>query len=641
MLWNEDLNRKQEIAASHIGSHARLLAGPGTGKTLTMTRRIMWLITEKRISPDQIQALTFTRSASFELRRNLRNVFEPLGIAIPRVATLHSFALRQILRNATSTTLPQPVRIADDYEERNIIIEEIGGIINKNVKETQELLNKLSADWQKLTAEAGNWERDFPCPQFLGTWREHRIIYGYTLRAELVYQLKKILQIHGAGVDLEGPPRYILIDEYQDLNACDLFIINSLAGLGCEIYVAGDDDQSIYGFRFASPEGIRRFLDEFRPSTDLDLEVCRRCRNEILEYGLFVARQDPRSIPKTIEPLNRLEHGEIHVFRFNNQNFEAAGIADLCSWLINVNGISPDEILILLRTDRNNQFSVPIKEKLTERGIQAAMASNPLTLLNHEQSREMLCLMRLVLNNSDNLAWRTVLSLNRGIGRITFNRLYELARINGTCLADQIQSVKRSPDLLERNGNKLSEAVNEIERFIVEIGIPNDSNLEAWITDLASRKIQDTDQRNSIVNLLLKIRQISDASSLEDLLRALNVSLGNAEQEKERGKVAIMTMHQAKGLSADVVIIPAAEDEHIPGRAVGAAIDDERRLLYVSLTRARQYLYITFCQRRTNQQRHSGRTAGQTNRTFTQFLRDGTYMPEEGQTFIAGLSSSL
>ena len=179
--WDRDLTATQKKAASHIGYHARLLAGPGTGKTLTMTRRILWLITEKGVSPSQILALTFTRAAASELRRNLKYNLEERGVDLPRVSTLHSFALRQIIRNASLTALPQPLRIADDYEERQIIIEELSNLIGVKVRETQKLLNELSSDWQKLTADTPDWVTRFPNPQFLGAWKQHREVYGYTL----------------------------------------------------------------------------------------------------------------------------------------------------------------------------------------------------------------------------------------------------------------------------------------------------------------------------------------------------------------------------------------------------------------------------------------------------------------------------
>lgn len=636
--WDKDLAPAQKQAASHIGSHARLLAGPGTGKTLTMTRRVLWLTTMKKIPPDKILVLTFTRAAASELKRNLKDNLEGTQIGLPRVSTLHSFALKQILRNASLTKLPQPLRIADDYEERKIIIEELSDLIGVDVRETRKLLNELSSDWQKLTADTSNWEQKFPNPKFLGAWKEHREVYGYTLRAELVYQLKRILEEKGGNVNLERQFKYVLIDEYQDLNACDLSVIKSLANLGSEIYCAGDDDQSIYSFRFANPEGIRNFTKEYNGSADLKLEICQRCCREILEYGLFVAQQDHRRIQKSIKAKNETERGEVRVLRFLDQNQEAESIAKLCCWLINSQGVLPEQILILLRTDRNNQFSNPIREALTERGIPVGTVSNPLEMLNNEQPREMLCLMRLTVDRADNLAWRTILSLgNKGIAKKTFAGLYELARKNGWKFSETLQKVKESPNLLSRNGDRVSEKVKEIESFLTEIGAPEEGKLNSWVNNLATEIIQDEHERQEILSLFSRIRGLGEVESLEELLRSLNVSLGDAEQEKEKGKVAIMTMHQAKGLSADAVIIAAAEDEYIPGKATGEALDDERRLLYVSLTRARKYLYVTFCQKRTGKQCHSGRNPGKTQRSFTNFLSGGPYCPEDGENFVNSL----
>ena len=133
-----------------------------------------------------------------------------------------------------------------------------------------------------MTADEDNWDQRFTNPGFLGAWREHRDMYGYVLRAELVYQLKRALEQYDDFV-LDGPPSYALIDEYQDLNRCDLTVVNAIQGRGAEIYVAGDDDQSIYGFRRADPEGIRRFSDDYPDAQDLCLEVCKRCDQEILD----------------------------------------------------------------------------------------------------------------------------------------------------------------------------------------------------------------------------------------------------------------------------------------------------------------------------------------------------------------------
>lgn len=178
--------------------------GTGTGKTRCLVKHVCFLIEERNINPNSIFVLTFTRAAAYELKRRIQA--EGGDTCVPRISTLHSFALRQLLRNSSRLTLlPQPFRIADDWEERNIIQEDLKSMLKlEKVNEVAELLKELSADWQKLTADQSDWGQRFPNPAFLGAWKEHRQIYGYVLRAELVYQLKLALEQCG-DFALEGP----------------------------------------------------------------------------------------------------------------------------------------------------------------------------------------------------------------------------------------------------------------------------------------------------------------------------------------------------------------------------------------------------------------------------------------------------
>jgi superfamily I DNA/RNA helicase len=130
---------------------------------------------------------------------------------------------------------------------------------------------------------------------------------------------------------------------------------------------------------------------------------------------------------------------------------------------------------------------------------------------------------------------------------------------------------------------------------------------------------------------------LGEIENLKDLLRAINVSIGDKEQETEKGAINLMTMHQAKGLNADAIFVIAAENEYIPGRASGIQKDDERRLLYVSITRARRFLFLTHCKQRTGQQRHTGSDPGHSRRTLSEFLDGGPIESEDGEFFIRGL----
>jgi DNA helicase-2/ATP-dependent DNA helicase PcrA len=634
MKWDESLSDEQKDAAGHSGSHARLLAGPGTGKTLTLTRRITRLLSSD-IRPASILAFTFTRFAAGELKKRVKDDLGTGKKVLPRISTLHSYALRELLRNESRTRLPQPLRIADDWEDENIVIPDIQNLLGIKKSETRKLFFQLAADWQQLTADRQDWERTFPDPKFLGSWKEHRGIYGYTLRSELVYQLKTSLE--EGDVEIEGPPEYVLVDEFQDLNPCDLAVVREHANLGCEIYAAGDDDQSIYGFRQAEPEGIRRFPSDFTPSTQLGLKICKRCRKEILDFALYVARQDPRRLEKPLIPESK-EKGEVKVLRFDDQGREALGIGQLCQWLVKNKKVRPQDILILLRTDRNKVFSTPLKAALVGAGVPANVASNPMEPLETDIGRELLSLLRLMVNLHDDLAWRSILQVrNNGLGTTTFEGVYETARRSGMRFSAGLDGIVRDPSSLGAKGGKLKSEVEEIQRKIKAYGPVPEKDVFSWLENLIEKEITDDESRNSILELFGEIESDSDVRSLADLLRAATVSLGNKEQDLREGAVSVLTMHQAKGLTASAVIVAAAEDEYIPGRATGKQVDDERRLLYVSLTRAKEFLYVTYCRNRTGQQRYSGRTSGQTARRLTQFLSGGPIAPVPGESFTSKL----
>jgi DNA helicase-2/ATP-dependent DNA helicase PcrA len=646
MPWDEGLLPEQRSAAGYFGSHARLLAGPGTGKTRSLTKRICFLIEARNVEPGEICALTFTRAAAHELRQRVQS--EVGHEKVPRISTLHSFALRQLLRNsARLTSLPQPLRIADDWEERYIILEDLKALLGLNtVDEARCLLNELSADWQSLTADEGDWDQRFPNPAFLGAWREHREIYGYLLRAELVYQLKRALEQHD-DFTLEGPPGYLLVDEYQDLNRCDLGIVKAIGDKGAEVYVAGDDDQSIYGFRMAHPEGIRRFPQDYPGARELALEICKRCDQEVLDLGLFVARQDYRRIDKPLRADDGRDGGEIALLRFRDQNQEAQGVAQICRDLISNRGVEPGQILILLRTDRNGAFSSVLRQTLESQDVPVGVATADTDPLNEAVGRQVLAFLRLLANENDHLAWRTLFKLrNNGLGPGAADVIYQLAKSCNARFAEALQITCNHPSSVSgRHGGRIKAEVEVIRMTLQELSslLPSeegDTDLIETIRRIMSRVVPDEGHRQVIGRQFELTIRAADPGSINGLVRAMDVSREDIEQEIEEGKVNILTMHKAKGLTAEAVIIVAAEDEYLPGRAKGDAISDERRLLYVSLTRAKHHLFITYCNRRTGPQRHTGRTSGQTYRSLTRFLQDAPVAPQLGQGYLQSLDDA-
>jgi len=616
-----DATSDQITAIDHIGSHARLLAGPGTGKTKTLTRRVLSLILQHNADPDSILLLTFTRLAAAQLKDEIKKVLAPLDRAIPQVSTLHSFALRQILYNSSRIdTLPRPIRIADDWEERHIIQEDLKKVLNlKEIGDVQKLINQLSTDWETLRIDEIGWEQQFPNPAFLGAWRGHKDQYGETLRAELVYQLKKQLN-QSRDFQLDKEYKHILIDEYQDLNACDLAIVNELAKRGAELFVAGDDDQSIYGFRFATPAGIRNFEQIYQNSKKLALEICFRCDKNILHSAEFVASLDSARLPKPTRPKDQAEDGEVLIIGFKDQNHEADIIAKKIKILIDAN-FKPDEITILLRSDRNGALSKPIIEALKKQNIDVSLTTDS-ELENNNEYRTVLSIIRLLVDQNDCLAWRTLLQINKtnGLGDECIKNIWTYAQSKGIRFSVALQKIAESPSELDKFGQKIKKFISEINVVIAEL--KKNENPTDVINATVDKFMGEGETKEQVKKYFAGILENQEKIDLEGLIKIVSTSSEYIEQETKENAVNILTMHQAKGLSFDVCFIVGAEDEYIPGRNTGDKEGDERRLLYVSMTRARHKLFISYCNKRIGQQKHSGSNSGIEKRTLTRFLRD-------------------
>src|SRR3989344_5107665 len=620
-LVHGDATSDQISAIDHIGSHARLLAGPGTGKTKTLTQRVLSLILKHNVAPDTILLLTFTRLAAAQLREEIKKVLEPLGKEIPQVSTLHSFSLRQILYNSNRVdALPRHIRIADDWEERYIIQEDLKKTLGlKDISEVQKLINQLSTDWETLRVDEVGWEQQFPNAAFLGAWRSHKEQYGVTLRAELVYQLKRQLN-QNRDFALDGKYAHVLIDEYQDLNACDLAIVNELAKREAELFAVGDDDQSIYGFRYASPAGIRNFPQMYDGSKKLALEICFRCDKSILQSAEFVANLDATRLQKTTRSRDGADEGEVLIVGFRDQNHEAERVTKKIKNMI-TKVTSPDEITILLRSDRNNSLSKPIIDALKAQEVDVSLSTDS-EIENDQKYRIVLSLLRLAVEPEDSLAWRTLLQADKTncMGEECINQIGKLAQDKGVRFSSALDMLAEKPDELKKFGQKVSPFVISIKAKLKELeAIEKPSEI---VSKVINDYFAEGELKEKVKKHLLGILGSQEEMKLEDLLKAVSASSEMIEQETKENAVNILTMHQAKGLTFDICFIVGAEDEFIPGRNTGEKEGDERRLLYVSMTRARHKLYITYCNKRTGQQRHLGNSAGKEARTLTRFLKD-------------------
>lgn len=640
MAWDDRLLEEQKKAACHTGGHARLLAGPGTGKTLTLTRRVCYLIQERGVLPEEILIISFSRATAADLRKRLTEALQ--SESAPVVSTLHAFALKELIRNSAHVrTLPQPIRIADKWEVKNIIMRDLNSMLSQTrSKSAENLLKQLESDWQSLKRDDIEWEKNFPDPEFFGAWGEHRRIYGYTLLAELVYQLKKTIE-QSMGMNLAEKIKYLLVDEYQDLNKCDLDVIEKIASNEVEVYIAGDDDQCIYEFRGAHPIGIREFDTDYINVKDYVLEVCMRCGKKIIEIGNFVARQDCRRIGGVLKSSNKAIEGEVRILNFLNENSEAKGVATVCKNLIKNTNTDPGEILILLHSDSQGRYSKPILAELEKNEVPVALSTN--ALVDDENIRIALSFFNIFFQSKDSLTWRTILKLYcHGIGDKSIEAVYNLAREKDITFYEALMMVNGNPLLISsRYASRLIQRISEV---FEKINIFAENNMSSIFVSPAKfivaletilHSLFDKEDSFETVYSILGSKILEHKLvKLHDLVKVIEEESIDPENVKVDEKVNILSMHQAKGLDSDIVIIIGAEDENIPGGTFGDKLDEMRRLLYVSLTRAKKSLIITYCQKRIGNQSFGGKYPGIPNRTLTQFLKGGAIKPESGENYV-------
>ncbi len=584
-------------------SHKKVVvSGPGTGKTTVIISLLKKLL-DTKTDPSKVQILTFTKSNTSDFLKKIKENIS--GDILPRVDNLHSFALQELLKNKVVLG-----NIADDADEI-LIKQDLKNLLNIKKDRIKELFKKLFAGWENLNAEKKEWESTFSpdAPAFLGALREHQNIMQYILRGELVYRYKIFLETN---IDYKPELEYLIVDEYQDLNPCDQRVIKLIEERsGCKIFLAGDDDQSIYSFRNADPNGIKiDFLKKvYSDIEEFKLVECFRCDKKILDLSQTVISQDFNRIPKELKSKSTND-GVIKIYSFKNQYEEAQKLAQFSQFLIQKKGIKPVDILFLLRIDFRKCFSKLIIEE--HKKLELNIKHNDLeSSFKSEYGQYLLACIKLLVDENKSLAVRTILEYTRGVGKETYKEAYKKAKKSHSNFFDASKQINK----------KIA------QDFLNKLQTINESNKEKDIKDQLYSIIEIvpayiTDGKNDVINDLNEILNLNkEISSLKDILSLVHGLIDSSEAVIDPNAINIMTMHKAKGLSSKVIIIPAIDDEIYN---IDCNDEEERRLLYVSLTRAKNILILSFCKNRNGQQSFTGAGANLRGkaRSVSRFLRD-------------------
>jgi DNA helicase-2/ATP-dependent DNA helicase PcrA len=595
--WLEQLNDEQRAAATHAGGPLLILAGAGTGKTTTLCARVAWLVTEG-VPAERILLLTFTRRASREMLQRARGLVP----ASSRVhgGTFHSVAHRLVRRHAAALGLPSGFGVLDAGDAADVLdlLREEHGHAKSRTRFPRKgtLLDIYSRTINAQEPLSGVLAQHFP-------WcEEHReaisaLFKSYTARKrELgVADLDDLLLFWRAlaadeviGPLLAASFDHVLIDEYQDVNGLQVDLARSLASYGPVVTAVGDDFQAIYGFRSASAAHILDFLEHFPGTQVVTLERNYRSTQPVLDAANALAEQATRAFPKRLiaDREGGVRPKVVHV------RDEAAQAEEVCDRILEAReqGMELRAQAVLARTSHDSDL---LELELTRRRIPFHKYGG-LRYLEAAHVKDFVATLRLVDNGADDVAWFRVLQLVEGVGPVSARRaigamereierwsearelIPSTARDGADALVAALFEARSEP----RPGPR-AEGLRDVLAPLIRLRYPDGALRVQDLDQLVAAAHQAGDPRHFVAELVL-----DPPSSSADIAQPPHL---------DEDYLTISTIHSAKGLEWDSVHVLAVYDGNFPAcMAAGTSeeIDEERRLLYVGMTRARRTLTL-------------------------------------------------
>ncbi len=581
MNWHEGLDEESPaytVAAS--GSpRVRVVAGPGSGKSFAMKRRVARLL-EEGIDPRSILPVTFTRVAAEDLHRELVGMGVE-GCSRLQGTTLHSLALRTLMRKHVLEATGRTPRPLNEFESKPLEVDlgSYGGL-----REVRRMIRAYEAAWARLQHEVPGYaqsQREISFAHDLVQWL---MFHRAMLIGEVIPQFYEYISSNPAAEE-RSEYSHILVDEYQDLNKAEQATLDLLSDQA-HVCIVGDDDQSIYSFKHAHPEGIREWAEIHADADDLSLAECRRCPTRVAKMAnSLISHNQLRPVPRELVPREENGDGDIRIVQFKSLSDEIEGVVDAVEELVDT-GNRPGDILILAQ---RGAIGTPVYELLIERGIRVTSYYAE-SELNSEEAQRKLSLLKLLVDRDDRVALRWLLGLGSKNWRSpSYLRIRAYCNAEGispwealTRLSDGALKIPHTKPLVARF-NEIREQLYVLERC-ADIATLVDELFPA--ADEAMRDIRDT---------ALRVLAELDSSDRRNFLSELIGAITTPEVPSEVEEVRIMSLHKSKGLSSPITIIagcvegllPMRPDPSLSPEARSAYMEEQRRLFYVGVSRVK------------------------------------------------------
>lgn len=607
-----ELNAAQRQAVNQTEGPVLVLAGAGTGKTRVLTTRLAHLLQSNLAFPGQILAVTFTNKAAQEMKDRVSDIMGGAPVEGWWLGTFHSLAARMLRSHASLVGLDRNFTILDADDQVRLVkqLMEDNNIDTK--KSPPKALADIISSWKDKGKNPsdidGNETSDFADGKAL-------MIYGQyqqrlkTLNAcdfgDLLLHMITILKDpNNAHVlaDYHHRFKYIMVDEYQDTNVAQYLWLRLLAKGSNNICCVGDDDQSIYGWRGAEVDNILRFEKDFPGAVIIRLEENYRSTGHILSAANGVITHNDNRLGK--ELYTNIGTGEkISVCGLWDGAAEARRVGEEIESL-QTKGFSLNQMAVLVRTGfQMREF----EERFIQLGLGYRVIGGP-RFYERKEIRDALAYLRVIAQSHDDLALERIINVpKRGIGDATVQTLYAHARTKSISLYQAILDLTQTDELKPKVRSTLMKFIDDFERWKSLVDSMHHAELTANVLDESGYNAmwqgdKSPDAPGRLENLKELVSAMDEFETLAEFLEHIALVLEN--QDKSGGDyITLMTLHAAKGLEFDVVFLPGWEDGLFPSqRSMDEnglkGLEEERRLAYVGITRARQKAYISYAANR-------------------------------------------
>ena len=613
----DSLNAAQREAVAAPPGHYLVLAGAGSGKTRVLTHRIGWLIEADGAPPWSILAVTFTNKAAGEMRARLGNLL-PHGLRGLTVGTFHGIAHRLLRQHWQEAQLPETFQILDSDDQQRLVKRVVAGLgIDEARYPPRQATWQINAWKDEGKRPDGIEPGDHPVARtYLNVYQAYEQACrraGLVDFAELLLRAHELIRDNDAlRAHYQERWRHLLIDEFQDTNALQYAWIRLLAGRTGKVFAVGDDDQSIYGWRGAKVENMRAFLRDFPDAKTLRLEQNYRSTATILEAANAVIAQNPSRLGKKLWTSG--DKGEaIALYAAYNEQDEARFVIERIREYLDGGGNASD-IAVLYRS---NAQSRNFEEQLHQHNIPYRVYGGQ-RYFERAEVKDALAYLRLAANRGDDASFERALATPpHGVGERSVELLRRRARADDTSLWDAALAELAGDALNTRAKNALRgfmAVVDGLSRGSVDITLAE--QVEHAITQSGLRDYYERDSRGNaearvenldeLVNVASRFEPTPEdieagLSELASFLAHAALEAGEGQGEAGSDCVQLMTLHSAKGLEFPVVFLVGMEDGLFPTQRSmedASRLEEERRLAYVGITRARERLVLCYAESR-------------------------------------------